>query len=322
MINLNQLRAFYSVVKTGTFSKAAAELFVTEPAVFIQVRSLERCLGFKLLDKLGKDLTPTETGRLLYGYAEKIFNLVDEAEAAIKDVRDLKKGDLRVGTANALAQYLMPIIISSFQDNHPKIQVHLDEASSSELVRGVLAHNYEVAIVARVSYPETVEYIPLSTEEIVLVVSPRSKLAARERCSLSELNGNPMICRDIRSATRQAIWSEFEKKRIKPSAIIEAGNTEFIKNLVGKNKGVSFLARICVGKEVERGELVIVPFEEGPFFLPIDAIHLKGKTLSSAAITFLHFLKQTSKDPNLGSFVDRMTGKKEIFEDRGTSRAP
>jgi LysR family transcriptional regulator, low CO2-responsive transcriptional regulator len=310
MININQLRAFYSVVKNGTFSKAAAELFVTEPAVFIQVRSLERSLGFKLLDKLGKDLIPTDTGKLLYGYAHKIFNLVDEAESAIKDVRDLKRGDLRLGTANALAQYLMPIIISSFQDHHPKIQVHLDEASSSELVKGVLAHDYEVAIVARVTYPDTVESIPLSREEIVLVASSQCKLASMEKCSFGALNGNPMICRDLRSATRQAIWREFEKRNIKPSTIIEAGNTEFIKNLVGKNKGVSFLAKICVRKEVEEGGLAIISLEEGPFFLDIDVIHLKGKTLSSAAATFLHFLRQTSSAPNLGSFVDGMSEKR------------
>ncbi len=311
MINLNQLRAFYSVVKNGTFSRAAGELFVTEPAVFIQVRSLERALGFKLLDKLGKDLIPTDTGKLLYGYADQIFRLVDDAEHAIRDVRDLKSGDLRIGTANALAQYLMPIIVSSFQDHHPKIQVHLDEASSSELVRGVLNHDYEVAIVARVDYPETVESAPLSREEIVLVTSPGSKLAKRELCSLGQLNGSPMICRDIRSATRQAIWREFEKRKIKPSAVIEAGNTEFIKSYVAQNKGVSFLAKVCVKKEVERGELTVIPLEEGPFYLDIDVIYLKGKTLSSAASTFLQFLRKTSSAPDLACFVDQMSVGKE-----------
>ena len=79
MMNLNQLRALYCVVKTGTFAKAAEELCVTEPAVYIQVRSLERDMGFTLLDRFGKELRPTEIGKLLYDYAEKIFNLVDEA---------------------------------------------------------------------------------------------------------------------------------------------------------------------------------------------------------------------------------------------------
>src|SRR5574340_408300 len=104
-MNLNQLRAFYSVVKTGTFAKAAEGLFVTEPAVYIQVRSLERDLGFTLLDRFGKELRPTEAGKLLYDYSEKIFSLVDEATTAVKELQDLRKGSLSLGAAKAIAQY-------------------------------------------------------------------------------------------------------------------------------------------------------------------------------------------------------------------------
>ena len=312
MINFNQLRAFYSVVKTGTFSRAAGELFVTEPAVFIQVRSLERCLGFKLLDRIGKDLAATETGGILYDYADKIFRLVDEAEKAIKDVKDLKSGDLRVGAATALSQYLMPIIISAFRDHHPKIRVHLDEASSGELVRGVMGHDYELAIVARVAYPDQIQSVPLSREEILLIASPRNALASKAKCTLQDANGIPMILRDIRSATRQAIWKEFEKRNIKPIALMESGNTEFIKNLVKDDKGVSFLSRISVRDDLARGELVAIPLEEGPFFLDIDVIQVKGKTLSPAAMAFLHFLGQTSNADNLGCFVNEMGSKKTM----------
>ncbi len=310
MINLNQLRAFYSVAKEGTFSKAAGDLFVTEPAVFFQVHSFERSLGLKLLDKVGKNLTVTETGRLLYEYADKIFRLVDEAENAINAVKDLRSGVLRVGTTNALAQYLMPIIISAFRDRHPTIQVHLDQASSGELVRGVLARDYEVAIVAGVAYPDAIESIPLSREEILLVASPHSKLALKAASSLKELTGIPMISRDMRSATRQAIWKEFEKRNIKPSAVIEAGNTEFIKDLVANDKGVSFLARICVRKEVERGELAVIALKEGPFFFDIDVIHLKGRTLSPTTSRFLHFLQLIGNAENLGQFVEEMREKR------------
>ncbi|MGD0232491.1 MAG: LysR family transcriptional regulator [Syntrophorhabdales bacterium] len=308
-INLNQLRAFYSVVKTGTFSKAGDELFVTEPAVFVQVRSLERCLGFKLLDKFGKDLRPTEIGKMLYDYAERIFVLVDEAERAIKEVGALKKGELRVGTTNALAQYLLPIILPAFHTSHPKIQLHFEEASSSQLVKGILFHDYEMALVARVAYPDSIENIPLIREEVVLIASPESSLASKARCSLEELTGYPMICRETRSATRQALSHEFEKRNIAPSEMIEAGNTELIKNLVKNGRGISFLAKVCVKREVDRGKLVVIPVDEGPFSLNIDVIHLKGKTLSPAAATFLHFLEQTSSAENLDHFVDAMAGK-------------
>lgn len=100
MMNLNQLRALYCVVKTGAFAKAAEELCVTEPAVYIQVRSLERDMGFVLLDRFGKELHPTEMGRVLYDYAEKIFGLVEEATQAVQELQDLKSGSLRRGVRN------------------------------------------------------------------------------------------------------------------------------------------------------------------------------------------------------------------------------
>ncbi|OPY64951.1 MAG: HTH-type transcriptional activator CmpR [Syntrophorhabdaceae bacterium PtaU1.Bin034] len=308
-MNLNQLRAFHSVVKTGTFSRAAENLFVTEPAVFIQVRSLERCLGFKLLDKSGKDLTLTETGKLLYEYAEKIFVLVDEADKAVKEIQEVKSGHLRVAAANTLAQYLMPMVISSFRDNYPRIHLHVDEGSSTEVVKGILAHRYEVAVVARVPYPDKINVLPLSRDEVLLITSPQSSLSLVSKCSLRDLDGQPMICKDIRSATGQAIWTELEKRNVKPSSIIEAGNTEFIKALVGDNKGVSFLAKLCVIDEIDRGELVAVPIEEGPFYLQIDAIHLKGKDLSPAASKFLHFLQQGDNPLNLEHLIGEMQSK-------------
>lgn len=305
-MNLNQLRAFYAVAKTGAFSKAADELFVTEPAVFIQVRSLERYLGFKLFDKLGKDLRPTEVGQMLFEYAEKIFGLVEEAEKAIKDVQSLKSGELRIGSTKALAQYLMPLVVSSFQDFYPNIKVLLSENNSDELVRGVLNHLYELALTARVPYPERVEVIPFSTEKIVFVVSPESDLFRKEEISLEELNDQPIICRDAGSATRLAVAAAFEKQGLKPSAIVESANTEFIKDMVKQNKGYAFLSSICVRNEISRGELGVVRLKGGDFILDINIIHLKGKTLSPAATTFLKFLLENSDPENLCRTADRI----------------
>lgn len=305
-LNLNQLKAFYSAARAGTFSKAANELFVTEPAVFVQVRSLERHLGFKLLHKFGKDLKLTENGKILYAYAEQIFSLVEQAEKAMKDVGTLEKGELRVGTTNALAEYLLPIILPAFNTSHPGIQLYVEVESSGQLVKGILEHNYEIAIVARVPYPEAIQKIPLIREEIVLIASPDSSLASRRGCSLRELAKYPMIGREKRSATRQMVYSEFDKQGFSPSVMIEAGNTELVKNLVISGRGASLLAKVFVKKEVDSGRLVVIPVEEGPFYLEIDVIHVKGRSLSPAAETFLQFLEQTAAADDLDHFVNAM----------------
>jgi DNA-binding transcriptional LysR family regulator len=306
MMNLNQLRALYCVVKTGTFAKAAEELCVTEPAVYIQVRSLERDMGFTLLDRIGKELRPTEIGKLLYGYAEKIFSLVEEAAHAVQDLQELRKGSLRLGTAKALAQYLMPVIVSAFQDRYPQIAVHLDERSSRELVEGVLQHRFELAIVARVPYPDRIHTIPFTQDELILVVSPRSKLLQKKSISLQELSAEPVICTDANSATKFTVWQEFEKRGLKPATIIEAGNTEFITHLVKKDKGYSFLGNLCVRDDLKRGELATIPLDEGVFIMDIDVIHLKGRTLSPAAATFLNFLQEKKESGNVEKLTDNL----------------
>lgn len=304
MMNLNQLRVLYCVIKTGTFAKAAEELFVTEPAVYIQVRSLERDMGFTLLDRFGKELRPTEIGKLLYDYAEKIFNLVEEATQAVKDLQELRKGSLRLGTTKALAQYLMPVIISTFQDRHPQLSVHLDERSSRELVDGILQHRFELAIVARVPYPERIDVIPFTRDDLILVASPHSKLLTKDIVTMKDLATEPIIFTDARSATKFNIWQEFEKRGLTPVSIIEAGNTEFIKYLVKNDKGYAFLSNICVREEIGQGELVAIPLYEGSFTMEIDIIHLKGKTLSPAAATFLNFLQENKESSNLTKLTD------------------
>jgi DNA-binding transcriptional LysR family regulator len=306
-MNLNQLRAFYTVLKTGSFSSAAEELCVTEPAVFIQVRSLERHLGFTLLDKIGRELKPTEAGKVLYEYGEKIFTLVDEAARAVQELQDLKHGHLRVGVTQALAQYLMPTLVSDFQDRHPHIAVSMDGGSSRGLVEGILQHRYELAVVARVPYPDRITFIPYTRDDILLIVSPHHALAKKKKVSLSELTKEPVILTDAKSAVKFSVWKGFEKKGLHPSAIIEAGNLDFIKQLVEKGKGYSFLASICVQEEISKGILATIPLENGVFTMDIDVIHLKGKTLSPAASTFLTFMQEHRDSTSLRKLTDEIT---------------
>jgi DNA-binding transcriptional LysR family regulator len=308
-MNLNQLKAFYTVIKAKSFSRAAEELCVTEPAVFIQVRSLERYIGFTLLDKFGKELRPTEIGKVLYDYGEKIFTLADEATKAIEELQDLKRGSLRLGVTQALAQYLMPLLIPGFQDRYPHVAVYMDGGSSRGLVEGILQHRYELAVVARVPYPERITFIPYTQDKILLVVSPHHSLAKKKKVSFEELAKEPVILTDAKSAVKFSVWKEFEKRGLQPAAIIEAGNIEFIKQWVEKGKGYSFLASVCVREEIKRGALLAIPLEEDDFAMDIDIIHLKGKTLSPTASKFLYFMQENRDSTSLGKLMDEITKK-------------
>lgn len=307
-MNLTQLKAFNAVVKLGTFSKAAKELCVTGPAVFSQVRSLERYLGFKLLDKFGRDLRLTQVGHMLFSYTEKIFGLVEQAEKTIEDIRDLNGGTLNIGSTKAVAEHLMPLAISSFQEFYPKVKVLLLEGASEALVEGVLNYQFELAVVARLPYPNQIKAKPFSHDRIVAVVSPSSKLLNKRDVSLEELNDHPVIWRDAGSGVRSIVSAAFKKQGLKPSGIAESSNTEFIKDMVKRNKGYSFLGNICVRNEIENNQLFALQLKGCRLEVDIDIIYLKTKTLSPAAATFLSFLLQNSDLGDLSNTVDKMAG--------------
>lgn len=318
-ININQLKCFHAVAKTGRFSRAADELHVSQPAVFVQVRALEQFVGFKLLEKLHKEYVPTEGGKLLFEYADKIFALLDETMSVVQGLRDLKAGSLRVGAARAVCQYLMPPVISLFQDEYPLINIHLDEGPSEELLQGVLHNRYEIAIMARVDYPPNVNAIPFTKDEVLLVVSPKSDLLGKGSVSLEQLAQEPVICADKGTAMRTAIEKAFEKKGLKPQAIIEATNTEFIKHLVKQNRGYTFISRVSVRKEIKVGELATLPLENDNIFLYVDVIHVKGKILSPIASTFLNFLQANKNLNSIGKLTDTFSRKASAGRDQGSS---
>ena len=141
-------------------------------------------------------------------------------------------------------------------------------------------------------------------DELILVASPRSKLLKKGNVTLQDLTIEPIILTDARSATKFTIWHEFEKRGLTPASIIEAGNTEFIKSLVKKGKGYSFLSNICVREDLQNGSLVAIPLDNGNFTMGIDIIHCKGKTLSPVAAKFLHFLQENKGSSNLTKLAD------------------
>ena len=293
-MNLNYLRIFYEVAKNKSFSRAAEKLCITQPAVSIQLRRFERALGLRLIDKIGRELRLTEVGDLLYSYAQEIFRLVEEAKEAIEDARHLKWGSLRLGTTQALAQHFMSTVVAVFQERFPNITVHLDEGSSEEMVEGVLSHRFEVAVAGRIGYPENLKVFPLAKNEVFLVVSSHCKLPffANGEISLSEVIDKPVILREKGSCTRKVVEEMFKRHRVKPAAVIEASNTDFIKDMLKRGKAISFLTKLVVQKDVEEGNLRLLRLKEGKLFVEVDLIYLADKTLSPPAAAFKELLKE------------------------------
>ncbi|HXX36204.1 MAG TPA: LysR family transcriptional regulator [Thermodesulfobacteriota bacterium] len=291
-MNLRQLEVFYLVVKKGSCTRAAEELNVTQPAVTIQVKSLEKSVNLKLIQHFGEKIQLSEAGELLYQFAEKIFDLVSEADEKMRDFKRLMRGTLQIGTTKNYARYIMPSLLTTFQARFPDIRVVLDEGNSEDMARSVLDMKNELAFICQINIDRRLKSIFFSAEEFVLVASPQHGFSQKGTISFKELNGEPVILREKGSGSRAAIVRRFDLYGIRPSVIIEAGSLDFIVRYVKQGKGISFMFEPDIKEELEKGLLKVIPIEEGNVSFFTDIVYHAEQPLSPPAQAFLRIVEE------------------------------
>jgi len=293
-VNLNQLRAFYFAAREKSVTKAAEVLYVTQPAVTMQIKALEQALGIKLFRKYGKQLELTEAGNVLFSYAEKMFEIAEQMEHALKGYKELAKGSLTIGTTRSFARHLMPGLLSRFQESFPGVKVILKEGSSQEIADGLVDFKYDLGIIGRLPTLNRLKAIPYTKEEFCLVTSPQHKFAGKGEVSYEELKNEPIIIREQGSGARYAILSLLRSKGIEPSVLVEAGSVEFIKEYVMKGQGLSFLYRPEIEMEAKMGLLTRLQMQGGPIFVQTDIVLPRDAGLSPSAQAFLRLAEGRS----------------------------
>jgi len=291
-INLNQLGAFLLATREKRINKAAESLYVTQPAVTMQIKSLEQDLGVQLSRKYGKSLDLTAAGKVLFSYAEKVFEIVEEMEYVLKGHAASTQGSLTIGTTRSFARHLMPDLLSRFQKRFPEVKVILKVGSSQEIADGVLDFKYDVGTIGRLPYKSKLSVIPYTREEFCLVVSPQHRFSKCEEVSLKELQNEPIIIRENGSGSRYAILSLLSSHGVNPSVLLEAGSVEFIKEYIMKGHGISFLYRPEIRLEATLGLLKPVAVKEGPILVQTDTVFPRGVDLSPPVKAFLQLIEE------------------------------
>ena len=292
MINFNQLRVFYHAARYENFTMAAEKLFITQPAVTAQVRLFEDHCNLKLFKKKGRKIFLTDEGRILYDYARHVFDYEKEIDDVIEDLRALKRGMLRLGTTKTYARYFMPLMMTSFHEAYPQVKIHLDEGSSLDMTLSLLDFKNEVAVVAKAIDHPDVRFIPFSQEELVFILAPEHPLTAKKNVTIKALANEPIIMKEMGSGTRKLVNTLFEKRGVTPSILMETSNTEFIKQLVQRGDGVSFVVREAVAAELQEGKLATLPIEGKKIYLDVSIAYLKDQRLSPSAQAFLDILSE------------------------------
>lgn len=304
-MNFNHLRVFYECARELNFSRAAERLLISQPAVSIQIKHLEEILQVKLFNKIGNKVFISGAGKLLLEYAQKIFELENEAEKAINEIKEVKKGTLHIGTTKTYAHYLMPNYISHFHALYPGVSIHLSEGSSLEMIQSLFNMQNELAIVASAEYPKSLhtiafgketEYpkplhgIAFGKEEVLLVASPDHTLAKKDPITMKELASFPLVMREEGSAIRKAVMNMFRKMHLTPAILYEASNPEFIKELLEKGEGASFIVRSAVEKELSQGILKEITISDVSIAINTNIVYVSEDSLSKIARAFIDTL--------------------------------
>jgi DNA-binding transcriptional LysR family regulator len=291
-ITLHQLRTLRAVADHLSFSAAASDLHLSQPSVSYQVKELEEALGVDLLDRQGKRVRLTEAGEILYDYARRILNLVDEAAVAIEQLRGLERGSLRVGASTTVGIYVVPLALGAFKKRNPGLHVALEIGSRERLQAGVLNGELDVAVLSPPVKDPELECLPFMDDELVLVVPAGHRLAAQKRVTLADFAGEPFLMREPASDTRQKVEEAARRAGVHLQVAMELGSNGAIKHAVEGGLGVAVLSRHAVTLERSSGDLVVVDVDGFPICRPWCVAHLRRRRLPAQVGAFVAFLRE------------------------------
>jgi DNA-binding transcriptional LysR family regulator len=294
-LNLHQLSVFRAVARHQSFTRAAEELFISQPAVSAHVRELERHYGIELFEPAGRGVRLTEAGRLLEEYADRLLGLVEEAHRAMDELKGLERGHLSVGASSIPGAYFLPAELARFKERYPHVIVEVRMADTHEVLGMVHRGEVEIAVVGELQEQAGLRRRPYRSDELILVVPPRHRWAREGLRDLAELAQEPLILREHGSSTRENAEALLREQGITPSVLLEWRSAEAIKKGVEAGLGVSIMSAYAVALELESGRLCRVAHPVLVRRRQFYIVSHQDRRLSPAARAFQALLEEPSE---------------------------
>jgi len=288
-VSLRQLRVFETVARLSSFTRAAEELHLTQPAVSMQVRQLEDEVGLPLFEKLGKQISLTEAGRELFHYSRSIDRSLQEMEEVIEALKGVNRGHLSVAVASTV-NYFAPRLLAAFHRQYPGIGLRLDVTNRERLVHQLQANTVDMVLMGQPPEGVNVESEAFMDNPLVVVAPPEHPLATEERVGLVRLAEEVFVMREPGSGTRQAMERFFAEQRIGIRHGMQMTRNEAIKQAVRAGLGLSVVSLHTLELELETNRLVILNVEGFPLERQWHLVYRSGRRLSPAARAFRQFV--------------------------------
>ncbi len=285
---LRQLQVFEAIVRLGSFTRAAEELFLTQPTVSMQTKKLADVMGMELFEHVGRNITPTEAGMELYSACRQVFESLANLEMKVADLKGLKRGHLRIGVITT-AKYLAPEMLGQFSRLYPGIELSLKVTNRDRIIERLHANEDNLYITGLPDEDLDVEVFPFAPNPLVVIAPREHPLVGRKNVSLEEVSREPFIMREPGSGTRDATLRLFKAHGCRPRVRMELGSNEAIKHAVVGGLGLSVLSLHTLLMEGTEGPVAIINVKDFPIMRQWFIVYPKGKELSLVARTFLDF---------------------------------
>src|SRR2546422_1247800 len=257
-MDIAALKTFLAVADERSFSRAAAKVHRTQPAVSQAVRRLEDDLGEQLFDRSSKSGTLTDAGRVLHNYGQRLVRLAEETESAMRELRDLRRGRVLIGANEAAVHTLLPLIVK-FRERFPDIAIDVRRVPARQIAVEVQQGSLDFGALTFHPAEQGLLEVPVGSDELVLLVPPSHALAKRKQVTMEEVAGEPVVAHNDPSPARERVLRLFEQRHIALKMVISLPSLDGIKRAVELKLGVALLPRRCAITEIASGRLVAVP---------------------------------------------------------------
>jgi DNA-binding transcriptional LysR family regulator len=289
-MTLRQLQVFRAVCESRSYSRAAEEMALTQPAVSLQIRQLEELVGQPLFEYVGKKLYLTDAAEALQRASTDIFGRLDSLDMQLSDLQGSLQGQLNLAVESS-AKYITPHLFAAFRRLHPEVSLQLVVVNHAQAVRRLNLSRDDLLIMSQVPADMPLDFLPFLNNPIVAVAPPEHPLCARGELQLQDLTAYPLLVRESGSGTRKACEEYCHQKRAHFAQTLEIGSLDAQREAVIAGLGLALLPRHAVRLELQHGLLRELPVAELPLFRSWCAVNLRGRRLSPVAQAFLGFIR-------------------------------
>jgi DNA-binding transcriptional LysR family regulator len=289
LINLHQLRIFQAVAQQRSYSRAAEVLFLSQPGVSLQVKALERSIGLPLFEKVGRTLRLTEAGNELLNYSERIFALMDETQLVLEELSGARRGTVKVAASTTAGIYIVPSVLGSFHRQNPDVKLTLDVVNRFTVQERLLDDEVDMAVMGLIEDTHDLEVAEFVPNELVVIASPRHRLAGVRHIPLEELSKELFLLREAGSGTRTDVERLFLEKGMSAHVGMELRSSGAIKQAVAADLGIAIMPLRALELELMAGRLVILDVVGFPVHRHWSLVRRRGRHLSAAALALWNF---------------------------------